>query len=288
MSAPILEARGLSYCYPGGIVGLDGATLALKSGGKVALVGPNGCGKTTLLLHLCGALRPQQGELWLKGRPVEYSRAGLRDLRHTVGTLLQNADEQLFAGSVYEDVSFGPLNLGLSESEVRGRVEEALVALGIEELADRPPHRLSLGQKKRAALAGIVAMKPRVIVLDEPTAGLDRAGVEALLTILDELQSTGTQITFATHDVDLAYAWADQVAVLCDGGVVGFGPPEDVLRRRDILETARLRCPWVVDVGLALQAAGVWTPGERWPRSPDAFLKQLAALHDPTLAPLRE
>jgi cobalt/nickel transport system ATP-binding protein len=281
VSEPTLETREVRYRYPGGVVGLDGATLALNPGEKVALLGPNGCGKTTLLLHLCGALRPQQGEVRLNGRPVEYTRAGLRELRRLVGTVLQDADEQLFAASVYQDVSFGPLNLGLSEAEVRQWVEEALVSLGIEDLADRPPHRLSLGQKKRAALAGVVAMKPQVIVLDEPTAGLDPAGIAALLTILDGLQGNGTQITFATHDVDFAYGWADRVAVLCRGQVVAFGPPDDLFRCRDLLDTAKLRAPWVVDVGDALRAAGVWPKGTSLPRSPDAFRERLVTLHGP-------
>lgn len=276
MSGQILESRDVSYRYPGEIVGLDGATLALHPGEKVALLGPNGCGKTTLLLHLCGVLRPQQGDIWLNGKPVEYTRAGLRELRRLVGTVLQDADEQLFAASVYQDVSFGPLNLELPEAEVRQRVEESLVSLGIEDLADRPPHRLSLGQKKRAALAGVVAMQPQVILLDEPTAGLDPVGAAALLAILDGLQRSGTQITFATHDVDLAYGWADRVAVLCRGRVMAFGPTDEVFRRRDLLDTAKLRVPWVLNLSDALRAAGVWPTGKSLPRSPDALLERLA------------
>ena len=153
--------------------------------------------------------------------------------------------------------------------------------MGIEQLADRPPHRLSLGQKKRAALAGVVAMKPKVILLDEPTAGLDPAGVEALLAILDGLQRGGTQITFATHDVDLAYGWADRVAVLCSGRIVASGPPDEVFRCRDLLDTAKLRAPWIVEVSDALLATGAWPKGEPLPRSPDAFLKRLETLRGP-------
>jgi cobalt/nickel transport system ATP-binding protein len=281
VSEPILEVRDVRYHYAGGVAGLNGLTLALNPGEKVALLGPNGCGKTTLLLHLCGALRPQEGEVRLNGQPILYTRAGLRTLRGVVGTALQDPDEQLFAGNVYQDVSFGPLNMGLSESEVRQRVEEALVALGIEQLADRPPHRLSLGQKKRAALAGVVAMKPKVILLDEPTAGLDPAGVEALLAILEALQRGGTQITFATHDVDLAYGWADRVAVLSSGRIEASGSPDTVFRRRDLLDAAMLRAPWIVEVGDALLAVGVWPMGESVPRTPDAFLKRLAPLRGP-------
>jgi cobalt/nickel transport system ATP-binding protein len=288
VSPPTLEARELHYCYAGGIVGLNGAMLALDPGQKVALLGPNGCGKTTLLLHLCGALRAQKGQLLLNGKPVEYSRAGMRELRRHVGAVLQDPDDQLFAASVYQDVSFGPLNLGLSESEVRHRVEEALASLGIEELADRPPHRLSLGQKKRAALAGVVAMKPQVILLDEPTAGLDPAGAEALLNILDGLQRAGTQITFSTHDVDMAYGWAHQIVVLCGGRVVTSGPPEEVFHRREILDEAKLRSPWVVEVADALLAAGLWSGDETPARSTPAFLEQLATLRGSTGHPLSD
>jgi cobalt/nickel transport system ATP-binding protein len=280
VSTPILEACELHYCYPGGVVGLEDASLALIPGEKVALLGPNGCGKTTLLLHLCGALRPQRGQIRLHGQPVQYSREGMRELRRCVGAVVQDPDDQLFATSVYQDVSFGPLNLGLSEQEVRQRVEEALSSLGIEELAPRPPHRLSLGQKKRVALAGVMAMQPSAILLDEPTAGLDPAGVETLLNILDRFQSQGTQITFSTHDVDLAYGWAHQIVVLRNGRVATSGPPPEVFRRQDILNEARLRSPWVVGVTDSLRTAGIW-PGEASPaRSTRAFLEQLATLRD--------
>jgi cobalt/nickel transport system ATP-binding protein len=280
VSNPILEACELHYCYPGGVVGLDDATLVLNPGEKVALLGPNGCGKTTLLLHLCGALRPQRGRLRLHGKPVEYSREGMRELRRCVGTVVQDPDDQLFAASAYQDVSFGPLNLGLSEQEVRQRVEEALASLGIEELASRPPHRLSLGQKKRVALAGVIAMRPSAILLDEPTAGLDPAGVETLLAILDRLQGLGTQITFSTHDVDLAYGWAHQIVVLRNGRVATSGAPSEVFRRRDILDEARLRSPWVVGVTESLRTAGIWPFGEAPARTAQAFLRQLANLRD--------
>ncbi|HEY2784316.1 MAG TPA: ABC transporter ATP-binding protein, partial [Fimbriiglobus sp.] len=233
MTEPPLDVCNASYQYSGGSTGLDGASLTFLPGEKVALLGPNGCGKTTLLLHLCGVLRPRSGEIRLFGRPVEYSKAGLRDLRRVVGTVLQDADEQLFAGTVYQDVSFGPVNLGLPEADVCERVDAALKSLGITDLADRPPSRLSLGQKKRAALAGIVAMRPKVIVLDEPTAGLDPAGVVELLDILDRLQRDGTTIAFATHDVDLAYRSADRVAVMNRGRVDAVGRPVEVFFQPD-------------------------------------------------------
>ena len=287
MSTPILEACELHYCYPGRVVGLEAASLALNPSEKVALLGPNGCGKTTLLLHLCGALCPQKGQIRLNGKPVQYTREGMRELRRSVGTVVQDPDDQLFAANVYQDVSFGPLNLGLSEQEVRQRVDEALFSLGIEELASRPPHRLSLGQKKRVALAGVMAMRPSAILLDEPTAGLDPAGVETLLSILDRLQNQGTQITFSTHDVDLAYGWAHQIVVLRNGRVATSGPPSEVFLRQDILGEARLRSPWVLGVADSLRTAGLWPCDELPARSPQAFLEQLATLRDAQLSVAR-
>ena len=278
VNEPPLDVCDVRFHYSGGVHGLDGAALTLQPGEKIALLGPNGCGKTTLLLHLCGVLRPRSGEVRLFGKPVEYTKAGLRELRRNVGTVLQDADEQLFAGTVYQDVSFGPVNLKLPESEVRQRVDEALHSLGITELGERPPSRLSLGQKKRAALAGVVAMRPKVIVLDEPTAGLDPAGVVELLEILDRLQRDGTTIAFATHDVDLAYNWADRVAVMNRGRVEAVGRPVEIFFQQELLDRARLQTPWMVSVIAALRRAGVWPAGESPPHSVAELLKRLEEL----------
>lgn len=167
----LLEAYGLTYDYPGGVQALSGLDLSVERGRRLAILGPNGAGKTTLLLHLNGTLRPTSGRVLLDGVVAGYCRADLTVWRRRVGLVLQDADDQLFAASVAEDVSFGPLNLGLSDEEARQRVDEALAALRIADLADRPTHMLSFGQKKRAAIAGAVAMRPEILLLDEPTAG---------------------------------------------------------------------------------------------------------------------
>ncbi|QEL18241.1 energy-coupling factor ABC transporter ATP-binding protein [Limnoglobus roseus] len=278
MSEPILEARNVEYAYPGGIVGLAGVTLAVDAGEKLALLGANGCGKTTLLLSLCGVLKPRSGEVRLSGRLVEYTRAGLRNLRQRVGTLLQDADDQLFAGSIYEDVSFGPLNLGCTEAETRQRVEQALAAMELTDLGDRPPYRLSGGQKKRTALAGVAAMKPAVILLDEPTANLDPHASTDLLALLDQMHGQGTTIVFSTHDVDLAYAWADRIAVLDGGRVSACGSPEEIFGDGQAVRGSGLRTPWVLDVVNALQPSALWPSELRPPRTPAALVKQLAAM----------
>lgn len=241
MGGVILAARGLAYRYPGGEGGLRGIDLEVPRGLRLALLGANGAGKSTLLLHLNGTLRPERGEVHLLGRAMGYGRADLAEWRRRVGLVLQDPDDQLFSASVYQDVSFGPLNLGLAEGAARERVEEALAAMEIGDLRDRPTHLLSFGQKKRAAIAGVLAMRPEVLLLDEPLAGLDPEGAERLLDLLERLHRAGTTLVLATHDLDLARSWADEAVVLHEGAVAGRGAPGPLLEDAALLARARLR-----------------------------------------------
>jgi cobalt/nickel transport system ATP-binding protein len=251
----VLQARGLHFGYEPGRPVLTGADLELHEGRRVAVLGPNGGGKTTLFRLLAGALVPDAGDVLLDGVPVRRTRAGRTALRTQVQLVLQDPDDQLFAATVAQDVSFGPVNMGLDEAAVRTRVDAALAALGLTDLADRPPHLLSFGQKKRVAIAGAVAMAPRLLVLDEPTAGLDPAGVEALLAVLAALEAGGTTPVLSTHDVDLAHRWAADVAVVSDGRV-RTGPADAVLGDADLLRSARLGPAWAPAVHRLLRAAG--------------------------------
>lgn len=274
MSEPVLVAlRGASFAYEDGAAVLSALDFEVHEGRALALLGRNGSGKTTLMRLLSGGLRPRTGELAVEGRPVTYDRKGLTRLRTTVQLVVQDPDDQLFAASVAQDVSFGPLNLGLSDAQVRARVDEALGALGISALADRPTHLLSYGQRKRTAIAGAVAMRPRVLILDEPTAGLDPDGQERLLTTLDELRRSGTTVVMATHDVDLALRWADDAALLTPSGA-RTGPVATMLARTDLLQQAGLRLPWGVAVVRLLCEQGLLTEDEPGPRTPE----ELAAL----------
>ena len=252
MTAPLLAVDGLEYRYPGGVVALRDLNLQIHKGRKLAILGANGSGKTTLLLHLNGTFRPTSGEIRLDGQPAGYDRRSLSHWRRRVGLVLQEPDDQLFAATVEQDVSFGPLNLGLSEAETRERVSEALEALRITPLAQRATHTLSFGQKKRAAIAGILAMRPEVLVLDEPTAGLDTHGVTHLLGVLRQLHEAGATLVFSTHDVELAYSWADEVAVFQEGTVRIQGETTAVLGDRELLHRARLRPPLLLEVAQAL------------------------------------
>lgn len=252
----MLSAIDVGYCYPGGIAALESVSLAIQPGRKLALLGANGAGKTTFLLHLNGLLRPQRGEMRLDGLPAGYDRRALKAWRQRVGLVLQDPNDQLFAATVYEDVSFGPLNLGLAATATHQRIEAALAALDIADLADRPTHMLSLGQKKRVAIAGVVAMAPDILILDEPTAGLDGDGAVRLLSLLDELHRQGTTIVVATHDTDLALEWADDAAVFCRARLDRAGPVAEVLADRALLSRAALRRPWAIDLGEILVSDG--------------------------------
>ena len=236
----LLLAEGLTYVYPGGVPALDAVDLAVERGRRLAVLGPNGAGKTTLLLHLNGTLRPASGTIRLDGTPVGWDRAGLLAWRRRVGLVLQDADDQLFAPTVFEDVSFGPLNLGLSETEARARVEEALAALDIADLAARAPHMLSFGQKKRAAIAGAIAMRPEILLLDEPTAGLDARSARRLLATLEELEARGTTLVFTTHDVAMAHRFAHDAVLFADGRIVARGSAHDVLTDVALMDRAGL------------------------------------------------
>ena len=228
-----------------------------------------------MLLHLNGTLRPKSGEVLLGGQVMGYDTAALTGWRRRVGLVLQDADDQLFAATVFEDVSFGPLNLGLDEAEARARVEAALLALDIPHLADRSTHMLSFGQKKRVAIAGLVAMQPEILLLDEPTAGLDHLGTESLLSTLRELERKGATLVFTTHDVDLAYRFADDVALFEGGRILAQGPIVDILSDPELVARAKLAMPFLLKLGLRARALGLLAPDEPLPRSDEAALPLL-------------
>lgn len=280
MTTPILDAQGLTYAYPGGVSALRGMSLTVRRGRRLALLGSNGCGKTTLLLHLNGTLRPGRGQVLIDGQPAGYDRVGLAAWRGRVGLVLQEPDDQLFSATVYQDCSFGPLNQGLRESVARERVREALAALDIAELAERPTHLLSFGQKKRVAIAGVLAMRPRVLILDEPTAGLDAPGVAQLKAALERLQEDGTTLVFSTHDVDLAYAWAHDVAILSEGTLLRQGETVATLADAPLLAAARLNTPTILTLANALRGPGRPWPGGQPPRTAEDLVAYLGGRRD--------
>ncbi len=257
MSHRELSAAGLRVGYGERPV-LRGVDLVVPRAGRLALLGANGSGKTTLLRTLAGAIRPDAGEVRIDGTPLRHDRRGLRAHREAVQFVAQNPDDQLFAADVFRDVSFGPLNLGLPDDEVRARVAHALAVLSITDLAERPIHELSYGQRKRVAIAGALAMQPCVLLLDEPTAGLDPHGVDEMVAALAQLEADATTVVICTHEVDFALGWADTAAVLVDG-TLRAGDPTELLGDADLIGRARLRQPVVLQVAhrLGLPTTGV-------------------------------
>ena len=274
-TVPGLKAVGLEVTYPGRTRALDRVDLAIAPARKLAILGANGAGKSTLLLTLAGGLKPQAGSVWLDGAEVVHSRQGLARLRRRVGLVLQDPDDQLFAATVAEDVSFGPLNMGLDGAEARARTSEALAALNITALAGRPTHMLSFGQRKRVAIAGLMAMRPGFLLLDEPTAGLDPSGVDDLMRLLDGVAASGTAVVVATHDMDLAYGWADRIAVFGDGRIACDGAPDTVFQDHDLLRRLGLRPPMLGRLAQALAARGMIDPARPLPRRLDDLLVAL-------------
>lgn len=254
---PLLELAGVSYAYADGSVGLAGCSLAIGRGSRNALIGANGSGKTTLFQHANGLLRPQAGQVSYGGQAVDYGRAGLRRLRSRVGMVFQNPDHQLFSASVREDVSFGPLNLGLSDAAVRRRVDAALEAVGMAAAADKAVHHLSFGQKKRVCIAGVLAMEPELLVLDEPMAGLDHGMQDELLAILDGLHGRGITLLLATHDIDFAYGWADAIHLMAAGRCVASLAAADLPAQGERLAAVGLPLPAVVAIHRVLAAKGL-------------------------------
>lgn len=238
----LIRAEDLHYRYADGTVALKGISFDIQAGVRAAILGPNGAGKSTLLLHLNGLYLPQQGRVEVLGREVEPRNQ--RELRARVGLVFQDPDEQVLCSTVREDVGFGPVNLGLDKAEVQRRVQEALRMVGLEAVADKAPHRLSYGQKKRAAIAGVLAMRPEVILLDEPTAFLDPGAQRMVLQVLENLNRKGVTILIATHDVDLVAEWAQQVIIIKEGEVLASGDTA-LLFEEELLWEADLRLPIV-------------------------------------------
>ncbi len=246
-----LTTHHLAAGYPSRGRVLSGVDVEIRPGHRTALLGANGCGKTTLLGCLSGAIVPDEGSVRVDGAALRHQRRGLIDHRRRVQLVLQDPDDQLFSADVSQDVSFGPLNLGLTDDEARARVEESLDLLGVTHLAARATHQLSYGEKKRVAVAGAVAMRPEYLLLDEPTAGLDPDAVEDMLNAIGRLEATGTTVIMATHDVDLALAWAT-TAIIVTGGGTTQGPVEDLLSDRELVAAAHLRTPWPLELARRL------------------------------------
>jgi cobalt/nickel transport system ATP-binding protein len=237
-----LEVEGLCFTYPDGTAVLDGVDLAIGAGERVALLGPNGAGKTTLILHLIGVLRANSGRVRVGG--IELADDSLSQIRRKMGLVFQDSDDQLFMPTVRQDVGFGPSNLGMKGDALSARVGWALRAVGEEDLVDRAPHHLSGGEKRRVAIATVLAVESEILVLDEPTSNLDPAGRRELVTLLTGLPATQLVVT---HDLPFALELCPRAVVMDQGKIVADGQTFDLLSDRALMSRHRLELPYGFD-----------------------------------------
>ena len=255
----ILEAFNLDYSYPDGTKALRTINLKIEKGEKLTILGSNGAGKSTLFMQFNGLYRPNSGSIKYQGQAISYKNKPLIELRKKVGIVFQDPDSQLFSSSVYQDISFGPLNLGLSDQEVEARVDQALIDTETTDLEYKPTHLLSYGQKKRVSIAGVLAMEPEVIIFDEPTAGLDPRHAREFMQLLKNLSDEGKTIIISTHDVDLAYSWSDRLVIMSNGKIIAQGEPGELFLQPELIEQADLALPSLLEIYCALMEKG-WFP----------------------------
>ena len=257
MSEPILETQNLTFTYPDGTRALKNINMSINKGEKVAVMGANGAGKSTLFSHFNGLTEPTSGIVKINGNEMKYDKKSLLKIRQKVGVVFQNPNDQLFAPTVQEDVAFGPMNLGLDLNEVDKRVEKSLKMVGMEGFEEKPPHHLSGGQQKRVSIAGIIAMNPELMIIDEPTAGLDPQGVDQVLTILNHLNENGMTLLVSSHNVELITEFANKIFIVHDGEIINEGSTNDVFSNHEILKKAHLRPPKASEILHKLQKEGL-------------------------------
>ncbi len=244
----MIKTEHLTYKYQDNTVALNDVNIDLSNGSKIALIGGNGAGKSTLFLNLMGILKPTVGNVYFNGEPLVYNKKYMYEYRQKVSLVFQDPDKQIFHSSVYDDVAFALRNIGLSENEVKRRVDDALAKTGAYDFKDKPVHYLSYGQKKRVAIAGIIALNTQVILFDEPTAGLDPAMTKAIVGIINTLAEEGKKIIISSHDMDIIYSICDYGYILNGGEVIASGVTEELFSQDEILTKANLSQPWLMKV----------------------------------------
>lgn len=275
MTDLFFEIQHLTHRYTDGTIALNDLSLKISKGKKIALLGNNGAGKSTLFQHLNGILQPTSGSIFFQNQPMKYNRKSLLALRSHIGIVFQDPDSQLFAGNVRQDISFGPLNLEWSTEKVNNMVEWAMSETEVTPLQHKPIHFLSLGQKKRVAIAGVLAMNPDVFILDEPTAGLDGYYSKQILQLLNTIHQLDKTIILSTHDVHFAYEWADEIIVMSDGEIIYHGNPYQIFEQEDLLLKAHLEKPWIFEIAQVLQNKKVISDLTDFPRNKEQLISYL-------------
>ncbi len=252
-----LETKDLTFTYPDGTQALKKVNIQIKKGEKIAIMGPNGAGKSTLFSHFNGLTEPTSGHVEVAGEKIIFEKDKLLEVRQKVGIVFQDPNDQLFAPTVKEDVAFGPMNLGLEHDEVERRIEESLKMVGMEGFEEKTPHHLSGGQQKRVAIAGIIAMRPEIMILDEPTAGLDPEGVDKVLNILNDLNKEGISIIISSHDIEMVSQFAEKIFILYNGEIIDSGDKQKIFSNTELLKKAHLKAPVTTEILYKLKENGL-------------------------------
>jgi len=277
----LFKIENLTHEYSDGTIALDDVTLTFDRAERIALLGANGSGKTTLLNHLNGILKPTYGNILFDDKPLKYDAKSLLDLRKRVGFVFQDPNDQLFASTVKQDVAFGPLNLGLPQEQVKTIVADVLQTVGMADFADKPPHFLSSGQKKRVALAGVLAMQPEVIIMDEPTSSLDPIATSDILHLLLQLnKEKGITLVLATHDVDIVPLFANKLYILNKGKIVSEGTPKASFSNADLIRKVNLRSPRIAHLFEVLKKENNLSIADELPLTISEARKEILRLID--------
>lgn len=270
--------ENIQYRYQDGTRALNGIEARFEKPERIALMGENGSGKSTLFHIMTGLLRPSGGRVRIDSVPVEYRGQALRNWRSSVGFVFQDPDIQLICSTVEQEVSYGPVNLGLTKEKVKERARTAMAQTDVQQFAEKPVHFLSYGQKKRVSIADILAMEPQMILLDEPTAGLDPRHKRSVLDVLNSLHRLGKIIVMATHDVNLAYSWADRVIFIAEGKIVYDGDPAGAFEDEKRLRAGGLEEPELLEVRRRLRENGVILPNSGTYETAESLAKEIQNL----------
>ena len=275
----IIRAEDLYFSYDDEkSYSLAGLSLEIERGHKVAFLGANGAGKSTFFFCLNGIHRPASGSLYIDGKPVDYSKKGLLELRSKVGIVFQDPDNQLFSASVFQEISFGALNVGMSRQDAEAAVRKVIDLLEIAPFMDKPTHSLSGGQKKQVSIADVLVMNPEIVILDEPASSLDPKHTQIVNRIVDMLAEQGMTVIMSTHDVDYALSWADDIFLLCEGRTLLHGSPEEVFSDEEALRKTNLRKPAAIELFERLVEKGVLSAELSLPRSLAELEKYISKL----------
>ncbi len=269
----LLQVKDLCFSYDEKPV-LKQINITVRKGEKIAVMGSNGAGKSTFFLNLNGVLQPDSGDILLEGKKLK--KKDFKELHRRVGFVFQDADSQIIASNVKAEISFGPMNLGLSREEVKNRVAAAIEYMELSRFEDRAPQYLSGGEKKRVSIADILAMETDVLIFDEPMAALDPVNAQNVESILKRLHEDGKTLLIATHDVDFAYRYADRILVFSDGGIIADGAPREVFHRKEIMERAHLKAPAIMTVWEALEQKGFVKKGTGYPVTAEELVEKLS------------